>query len=266
MTRKLIAAVLVVLGTVAPLRADLKYTTRTEFTPAPPAPADAPPPNAVLAMIGSQVTRQLLPGGPIETTIYVSDKATRTEYVKGGTGQYHEGTTTLLMADGTFVVMSPTDRTYWKAPPQSAGATAQLAGIQPQVASVATGESKAIAGVNAKRTTFDISIDLPIPEPIKSQLPPGFPSSITMSGDVWLATSPFEKYLPILSKNAEAMGAQLGLGKVLAGGIPMEAVIRSAAFGDQQLEVHVTSIADETVASSLFDIPADYKEVPGPIR
>jgi hypothetical protein len=267
MTRKLIVLILAIFGAVAPLRADLTCTSRTEFTPAPSAAdANAAPVNPMLAMIGSQLVRQLLPGGPSETTTYISEKGTRTEYLKGGTAQYREGTTTLLLNDGSFIVLNPADKTYWKTTLQAITAGAPAAGIEPHVASMTTSDVETIAGVAARRTTFEISIDLPIPEPIRSQLPAGFPSAITMSGEVWTATAPFEKYVPIFSKNLQAVGGPLGLGKVLTGGIPMRLLIRSALFADQQLEMHVTSIAEQTLAASLFEVPADYKEVPGPIR
>ena len=96
-------------------------------------------------------------------------------------------------------------------------------------------------------------------------MPPGVPTAIVMSGEMWSATTPFEKYLPTWAKAAPLLGG-MGLGKLMANGITMRQVVRSDLFGGQQLEMAVTQIGEETMPAGLFAIPADFKEVPSPIK
>jgi hypothetical protein len=46
----------------------------------------------------------------------------------------------------------------------------------------------------------------------------------------------------------------------------MRQVTRSELFAGRQLEMIVTRIGEETVPAGDFSVPADYKEVPSPIK
>ena len=121
------------------------------------------------------------------------------------------------------------------------------------------------AGIQTKRSTFEIKIPLPIPDQMRGQLPPDFPTALTMSGEAWLATTPFEKYVPVSSKMAQ-FSSGMGLNKLMEGGIVMRQILRSEILGGQQLEIVVTKIGEAASPAGAFDIPADYKEVPSPIK
>jgi hypothetical protein len=62
------------------------------------------------------------------------------------------------------------------------------------------------------------------------------------------------------------MGGAVGLAKLLQGGIVMRQILRSALFGGRQLETEVTKIGEEAAPPDAFDVPADFKEVPSPVR
>lgn len=263
MMRKAFVALVLVASVAAPLRADLKYTTHTEMKPS--TSADAQPANPMLGMLAGQMVQQLLPDGAADTVYIVSDKGMRTEYLKGGMSTNAEGTITLTMTNGDLIQLNPKDKTYWKSTAQQMTAMMQQAGMQPEVTMKTTGETATVASVHTKRSTFQISIPLPIPEQMRSQLPPGFPTALTMSGEAWLATAPFEKYVAVISKMAQ-FNSGMGLNKLMESGLVMRQVLRSEILGGQQLEMVVTKIGEEASPAGAFDIPSDYKEVPSPIK
>ena len=263
MTRRFFVALVLLASVGAPLRADLKYTTHSELKPS--TVADSQPANPLFAMLGAQLIQQMLPNGTADTLYIIGDKGLRNEYIKGGMNQQPEGTVTLALANGDIIQLNAKEKTYWKTKAEAMTAAMQAVGIQPEVGVTPTSESTTILGVRTQRSNFDISIPLPIPEQARAQMPPGFPTSLTMSGEVWLATAPFEKYVSLMSRVNHVM-AGMGLGKLMQGGIVMRQVMRSAMFNGQQLETMVTRIGEETVPASLFEIPADYKEVPAPVK
>jgi hypothetical protein len=248
----------------APLHADLKYTTHTEMKPVT-GPAPATPANPLLGMIGTQMVQQMLPGGPADTVYIIGANGMRMEFVKGGISGSPEGTVMLLMTNGDIVQLNSRNKTYWKSTAAQMGALLQSMGMQPQVTVKPGTDTVTIAGIRAKRSDFEINIALPIPEEMRAQLPPGMPTAISMSGEMWAATTPYEKYLPVLSKAAPLVGG-MGMSKLIESGITMRQVTRSDLFAGQQLEMVVTSIGEEAVPASQFAVPADYTEVPSPIK
>jgi hypothetical protein len=264
MTRRLLIGLALLLAAAQPLRADLKYSTHSELKPA--TVADPEPPNPILAMLGPQIMQQMLPSGSADTVYIVTDKGMRTEFVKGGMNQLTEGSVLLVMANGDVVQLNTKDKTYWKATLQAFSDMVQRVGIQPEVTLNPTSESATIQGIRSARSNFQISIPLPIPDQMRSQMPPGFPAAFTMTGEIWYATSPFERYVAMNSRLGLAMGGGVGLAKLLQGGIVMRQVLRSSLFGGRQLESEVTKIGEEPAPADAFDIPADYKEVASPVR
>ena len=264
MIRKALVTVFWCAVVAAPLRADLKYTTHTEMKPvaeaAPPAPA-----NPLVGMIGSQLIQQLLPGGPADTVYIIGANGMRAEFVKGGMSGSPEGTVILMSSGGEVTQLNSKDKTYWKGTTTEMAALLQSLGLRPEVTVTARDERATIAGVRAARSDFEINIPLPIPEPMRAQLPPGIPTAVSLAGEVWSATSPYEKYLALLSKAAPLLGG-LGMDKLSASGITMRQVTRSDLFGGQQLEMVVTQIGEESAAASLFAVPPDYREIPSPIK
>jgi len=265
MIRRLSVALALVAAIAAPLRADLKYTTHSELKPA--TVTDPQPVNPVLAMLGGPITQQLLPSGSADTVYIVTEKGMRTEYVKGGMNNQPEGTILLAMVNGDLIGLNTKDKTYWKSTIQAVANVLQSAGIQPDVKVTPSSEATTIAGVPATRSNFDVNIPLPIPEQMRAQLPPGMPTAISLSGEIWYAasTSAFAKYVGVASRLGQAL-AGMGLGKLFGGGIVMRQVMRSQVFNGKQLETEVTKIGEEAAPADAFDIPADYKEVPSPIK
>ena len=207
-------------------------------------------------MIGAQVTQQLLPGGPADVIYVIGADGMRAVCVKGGMSGQPEGTILLTMNTGDVIQLNPKNKTYWKSSMTDMAATMQSLGMQPEVTVTPARETATVAGVQARRSDYQVSIPLPIPPEMRAQMPPGVPTAIVMSGEMWSATTPFEKYLPTWAKAAP----------LLANGITMRQVVRSDLFGGQQLEMAVTQIGEETMPAGLFAIPSDFKEVPSPIK
>lgn len=263
MTRKFFAALVVLLVVVAaPLRADLKYTTHTEIkaSTVPAGPAQSP----LITMLAAQFAKQMLPNGSADTVYIISERGVRTEYVKGGMNMETEGTVTLLFPNGDFVHLNPAEKTYWKTTAAAMKTMLESTGMVPQLTPKPTNETATIAGVQAKRTDVDIKVPLPIPQELRPQLPPDLPSELTLSAENWMATAPFEKYLPLVAKIADVMGPGAGLARTAAPGILVRQVLRGMIFGAQQMESVVTQIGEQAPVAGAFDIPADYKEVPSP--
>lgn len=265
MIKKVLVTLLWCALVAVPLRADLKYTTHTEMKPAT-GPAPATPANPLVAMIGGQMVQQMLPGGPADTIYTIGANGMRTEFVKGGMSGSPEGTVMLTMANGDVIQLNSKDKTYWRSTTTQMSAMMQSMGMQPEVTVKPGTETMTVAGVRAKRSDFTITIPLPIPAELRAQLPPGMPTAISMNGEVWAATAPYEKYLSVLSKAGPLMAGMGMSNKLIEAGITMRQITRSDLFGGQQLEMVVTQIGEETVPASLFAIPADYKEVPSPIK
>ena len=111
--------------------------------------------------------------------------------------------------------------------------------------------------------TFDWKMDLPIPEAARASLPPDFPTAIVMNGNTCLTTDQFKKYVELGGKEPDRQhhvhaGSQGGAAR------------RDRPAADRpgtasiELQSVVTSIGEQDVPASAFEIPAGYKEVPSP--
>ncbi len=254
------AVALLVLVAAVPLSSELKYTAHLEVKKVDvPSPEPA---NPMLSMMGDALGQQLLPEGPIDLVFVVGEKGTRTEYSKAAMGQ-PAGSVLLGLPDGTVFVMNSKEQTYWKLNVETRTGALQAAGIKPMANAKRTGESDSVAGVRCERILIDLHIDLPIPDSLKSSLPPGFPTSLAMDGESCLSVDRYQKYVDLTTKTkglGDFMSA-MGLDKLTQGGIVMRQVVRLSGV---QLESVVTSIGEEDVPPTMFTIPADYKEVPPP--
>jgi hypothetical protein len=250
--RRAVAAMVLVGATVAPLRAELKYTMRMEMhkssAPAPPA-ADP-----MLAATGSTLADTLFPSGPIEMIYTVGDTSTRVECPNGMAG-LPPGTVLLQKADGSSVVLNPVNKTYWKIATPNMG-QADMGAMKVNVHP--TTETATLLGLTAKRIGFDIHI--PLPEPVQVSGQP--PRELALEGDVWV-TDRYKNYSQLSAMRVPGLSS-LGLDKLPTQGLALRTVIRGAIFGDQELESVVTKIGEEKVAASVFEIPAGYTEVPAP--
>ena len=136
----------------------------------------------------------------------------------------------------------------------------KAAGIAPQVTVKKTGKSDTVAGVKCDVVAFDWKMALPIPEAARASLPPDFPSSLTMTGES-CTTSQYAKYADFIARGASGMLASMGFDKVSQGGLIVRQTMQMMGY---EMTSVVTTMAEEAADPTLFDVPADYKEVPAP--
>lgn len=253
MMRRLWLAAMFVVAASAPAAAELTYTIRIEArkvaTPATPA-------NPMLAMMGSLVVAAIAPEGGLEYIVTVGEKGTRVDYTKAHL-LVPAGGSTLIRPDGSMVIIDNTKRTYSVV---SKPDMAALGGFAPAVTSRKTGQTATIAGLPAER--LDLEIKVPLPVPPGTSLPPGLPTELVLTGEVW-TTERFQNYAKLAAAGAAGFGG-LGLDKLTSSGFMMRSVLRGEAFGDQEIEARVTFIAEAPAPASTFEIPAGFSEVPMP--
>jgi hypothetical protein len=240
----------------APLRAELKYTTRMEMKKSEAAAANT---NPMLGMMGEQLMKQMLPNGSTEIVYIVGEKGTRMEFTQAAMGQA-AGAVNIAKPDGTLYVIDSQNKTYWKTTSQAASDAMKAAGLAPEVTAKKTGQTETVAGVKCDVVAFDWKMALPIPEAARASLPPDFPTTLTMNGDS-CTTSQYSKYADMIARGAGGMLAAMGFDKVAQGGLIVRQTMQMMGY---EMKSVVTSISEEAVDPTLFDIPADYKEVPAP--
>ena len=256
--RRMFGALFLTALVSAPVSAELRYTVRMEMKKAD---AGAAPANPMFGMMGEGMMKQLLPEGSAEIVYTVGEKGTRMEFVQAALGQ-QAGAVNLARPDGTLYVINPKDKTYWKTTAASATAAMQASGLTPpEVVMKPSGKFDTVAGLKCEIVAFDWKMNLPIPESARASLPPDFPMFITMNGDVCSAKDQYQKYAEIAAKTVSGMTVQMGLDKIAQGGLVLRQSMQMMGF---ELHAVVTKIGEETVAADLFDLPADYKEVPAP--
>ena len=254
--KKALTALLFVMLIAAPLRAELRYTMRMDMKKSDTAPAA---PNPMMAMMAEQMMKQMLPNGSSEMTYIIGEKGARMEFTQAAMGQA-AGSVNIAKPDGTLYVLDPQNKTYWKGTIDAAAAQMKAAGIAPEVTANKTGHSDTIAGVKCDVITFEWKMPLPIPEQARASLPPDFPSELKMNGDS-CTTAEFGKYAAMVKRGSGGMMTAMGLDKVAQGGIIVRQTLQMLGY---EMTSVVTKISEETVDQSLFDVPADYKEVPPP--
>ena len=254
--RKALTALFLVGLISAPLRAELKYTMRMEMKKSD---AAAAPVNPMLGMMGEQMMKQMLPNGSSEVGYIIGDKGTRIDFTQPAMGQ-GAGAINIAKPDGTLYVLDPQNKTYWKSTISAASEAMKAAGIAPEVTVKKTGESETVAGVKCEVVAFDWKMALPIPESARASLPPDFPTALTMTGNS-CTTNQYSKYAEMVARGAGGMLASMGLDKVAQGGLIVRHTMQMMGY---EMTSVVTKISEEAVDPTLFDVPADYKEVPAP--
>ncbi len=254
--RKALTALFLVALVSAPLRAELKYTMRMDLKKSD---AAAAPVNPMLGMMGEQMMKQMLPNGSSEMVYIIGEKGTRIEFTQAAMGQA-AGAINIAKPDGTLYVLDPQNKTYWKGTTKAASEAMKAAGIAPEVTVKKTGQSDVVAGLKCDVVAFDWKMALPIPESARASLPPDFPTALTMNGES-CTTSEYSKYSEIITRGAGGMLASMGLDKLAQGGVIVRHTMQMMGY---EMTSVVTKISEETVDPSLFDIPAEYKEVPAP--
>jgi Domain of unknown function (DUF4412) len=254
--RRALTALFLVALVSAPLRAELKYTMRMEMKKSDTAAA---PVNPMLGMMGEQMMKQMLPNGSSEMVYTIGEKGTRIEFTQPAMGQA-AGAVNIAKPDGTLYVLDPQNKTYWKTTTDAASAQMKAAGLAPEVTAKKTGQTETVAGVTCDVVAFDWKMALPIPEQARATLPPDFPTSLTLTGDS-CTTAQYSKYADMVARGAAGMLAAMGFDKVAQGGLIVRQTMQMMGY---EMKSVVTKISEETVDQTLFDVPADFKEVPGP--
>ncbi len=257
--KKVLVALCLVASVSVPLGADLKYTLHVEVKK-----TEAPvgqPLNPMVAMMGDSMIKEMLPSGGADLVYSIGEKGSRVEYLQAAMGQA-AGTVSVSLPDGSILMLNPKDQTYWKTTTQATAAMMKASGMAPTSTVKRTGEFETVAGLKCELVTFDWKMDLPIPEAARASLPPDFPKSLTLNGDTCMETDKYKKYADLAAKSQLSdMMTALGLKEATQGGIALRQRMR---FGGVELQSLVTSIGEEDVPASAFEIPEGYKEVPAP--
>jgi hypothetical protein len=258
--KKVFVALCLAASVSATLRAELKYTIHMEVKK-----ADVPagqPVNPMISMMGDSMIKEMLPSGGADLVYSIGEKGSRVEYLQPAMGQ-PAGAVSISLPDGAVFMLNPKDQTYWKTTVQSTTAMMKAAGMAPTASVKRTGTFESVAGLKCELVTFDWKMDLPIPEAARATLPPDFPTAISMNGNTCLTTDQFQKYADLAAKSQMgALMSSLGLNQALQGGIALRQIVQ---IGGIELQSVVTSISEQDVPASAFEVPAGYKEVPAPV-
>lgn len=256
--RRLVLSVICVAGAAAaacgPAPTHLRYTMRLEMKPA----STPMPPDPILGALGDVVAQSMVPGGMVEMTSTLGAEGMRLEWNKPLPGM-PTGAVMIHRADGSTVLIDPTQKTYWKVATDSM-TTMFPAGTKPKVTTSRTGQFETVQGERAEKITFSIRLPLPIPDGVT--LPPGMPTEVPMEGEAWVAPR-YQKYLSGVARTLPGLSS-IGLDQLSTEGLQMKQILRSPIFGNQQLETLVTSVAEERTPPGRFVVPDGYREVPAP--
>jgi len=252
MIRRLFAVVILIGVVVAPLRADLQYTIRTEAHPSTVAPTG--PGNPLFTMLSSLVLGMIAPPGGTEMTVTVGEHGTRVDYPRAF-AMVPAGGSVIVLPDGEMVVLNQSAKTFWKAP--RLDVASGLNGTAPSVTIQRTGTFASVAGVRAEHAAVEIKVALPAAAAL-----PGLPPDLVMSGDAWFSDAHKRYVRPagVLS----GLAGSIGLDGLSDAGFLMRSVLRSELFGQQELESLVTNIRETDVPPAMFQVPEGFTEVPPP--
>lgn len=247
-------ALAVFVGTLSiPLQAELRYTMRTEVRKVQTTEVATSP----FAFLGELLVKMIAPDGPVEARFLVGDNGARVD-VSQTTFTIPAGAVVLRPPNGDIVVLNQAERTYWKL--SFLGTADILSQLNPQVTSTRTGEFTTIAGAKAERLTFGVTMNVPVPPGL--QLPADFPTTLNASGEIWVADQ-----VASASTLAGALNPLLslfGLDKLAPNGLVVRQIVRSPIFAAYEVEMVATEIGEESAQPDLFQIPAEYREVPAP--
>jgi len=260
MTKKLVLALVAAVAFSAPAAAgELKYTMHME------AKAAANAANDPMAAMAGGMIGQMFPAGGIDQTVVAGDKGVRSEQKQEFAG-VKAGTITLIKPDGSQYMIDPSTKTYWKVPAMPAEMAQMLAQMNPKITVGKRGVFETVDGVKCEHITMNMAMAIPGIDP--SQMPPGMPTELSMTYDVWLSDT--VKMPPAAAAMSLGMLKQFGLDQMSDlkklsedGRMMIKGVM--TMFGVEMI-MQAKDIKTEAAAAELFDIPKDYKEVPAPIR
>ena len=266
--RKIFAAAVVFALCAAPLRAELKVSSKSVARQVAGTPAGD---DMIAAMIGPMITQ--IYGGPegVEMTVTMhEDGRVRTDYAASFMGM-PAGSVVIQRLDGTSVGYDAKTQTWWKMvdPLQDPKAVEMLSKVKPEVVTKRSGEFATVAGLKAEKVSVAMQMALPLP-PEAAQLPPQLlamiPKEIKADGSVWVADA-FPKYKTAMTK-AFVTGplSTIGLEKSVNDlqGLILRFVMSLSLAAGWELETVASKVSEEDVPDSVFDLPAGYKEIPMP--
>jgi hypothetical protein len=256
MVKKMSVVLALLFVAAAPLQADLKVVSKLEVRKVETTEA----PNPFFAMMGNAMAQQMTQMNGMETTTFIGEGRVRTEMSKP-LPNLPPFTITIMRADGTMIGINPTDKTYYESKMPDMSALLEQ-GMKPTVTVNRTGESATLLGRRVEQVMVEMKMPLPIPPEAAAQLPPGFPSEIVMTIENWTAEA-LKQYGTEMVKGNPTMAA-LGLGDVADIGFAMRQILRSPMLAGYEMETTVTSVSEESLPASLFDVPDGYTQVAAP--
>jgi len=235
------------------VRAELKYTVRIVTQ----AETTSAPIDERQREFGRVMLEMLAPEGAVEMTYILGDGTARVTWNKPLIG-LPEGSVLIRNAAGQTLVLNPADRTYWALTlPNWYGLPPAR---KPDVMTTATGQTRTVAGVPT--TESAVRLRIPYPEATTGARVFGTPSEFPLEGQIWV-TDAFARYTTPDLRSVIGL-ATFGFDLVPNGGFVMRQRLRGPAFGNLALESSVTSLVEETVPASLFEVPPGYTEIPRP--
>lgn len=178
---------------------------------------------------------------PGDTVTYVGADSIRIEQSRGATKSV-----VLLRPDGQFI-LDPDARTSVRV--AELVEVLESAGSLPPPAFKRTGEFATILGIRAERLEFTMSVPLPITPP------PGFPTVMTMKGEVWLGNLP--------GTSGAGLRKATGLTTTLPAGLEgmvLRQIMRSDEFG-YEVETTVKELVEGPVPVEMFSVPSNYRDI-----
>jgi hypothetical protein len=253
-----IAAAMVVVLVQPGVLAQLKFTLHTELKR-----VEGAPPSEWSALIGA-LSGKVIPPGGVDHIVLVNDKAMRMEQKHAFAG-LAAGTMTLYR-DGQQFGFDPASKTFWKSQPFSATEMKDIASRKPDVKVVRTTEFQTINGLRAQRVTTTIVMKITPAE--GGPTIPGMPNDLTLTFDAWVtdAVALPAGFVPLIDQR---LLAQLGVAQVNSftdNKLMLRGIAKLDFIPDLQIEMSVKDLAKEAIPAALFEIPAGFREVRGPVN
>ena len=244
----------------APAPPTLKATIRMSIARIDaPALRDGEKPNPY-GNFGPLISQLLTPDGPVDIQYVIAGDQTRAD-VQGRLATLPKGSIVMQkMGEETIRVVNPGNKTWYEIP---ANQNLGVLLAAPDVAIEPTGEKTTIAGQRAERFRFRQQLRVPLPE--GTPLPPDFPQTLELIGDLW-STDAFAgaSYAGVF-KTLQAFAAIPGVEALTAGGrFPLKIALRSSIMPGYEIRSDVTAIGPVTADASLFTVPDGYQKVQPP--
>jgi len=211
--------------------------------------------------LGPLLTQLLTPEGPVDIQYVIAGDQTRAD-VQGRLATLPKSSIVIQkMGDDTIRVANPGNKTWYEIP---ANQNLGVLLASPDVTIEPTGEKATIAGQRAERFRFSQQLRIPVGEGVA--LPPEFPQTVDLSGDLW-STDAFAgaSYAGVF-KTLQAFAAIPGVEALTAGGrFPLRIALRSSVMPGYEIRSEVITIGPVKAEAELFDVPRGFQKVQPPV-